>query len=141
MQFTPSLRYEHPGLGDDREMVDHKAKAKMAYAKWAGDMLNRYYPGHAWHVEVQMAQNSTGGVIKIRLNGIMPAERWYVINMRDILTDGDAKRLITRAGGELLERYGLRRGAFSLDDWRLALNAMPLSRKLTGRGHLAPLLD
>ena len=24
----------------------------MAYAKWAGDMLNRYYPGHAWHVEV-----------------------------------------------------------------------------------------
>ena len=57
----------------------------------------------------------------------MPAERRYVINMRDIPTDGDAKRIVMR---------GRRRGPWRviscteapLQPGRLALTATPRKR-------------
>jgi len=137
MKFEMSLKYEHPGLGDDLS-EDPFAKAKMATAKWTGELLNREYPGHAWLVEVVMYAN--GGIIKIRLNGIMPPNRWYVVKLHDVISDVGGKRTVLKGAGELLERYQIRRGAFNLDHWRNALEAMPLGSRLTGRGHLAPLL-
>lgn len=137
MQFEHRLRYEHPGLGDHFD-PDPFARAKMATTKWVGDLLNRVYPGHAWHVEVTMSK--TGGLIKMRLNGIMPANRWYCVQVAETLTDPGGRRTVLKGAGELLERYQVRRGAFNLDDWRNALAAMPIEARLSGRGYLAPLL-
>lgn len=137
MQFHPQLKYEHPGLGDDLS-PDPFAKPKMAIAKWTGDLLNREYAGHAWHVEVTMS--AKGGIIKIRLNGIMPGNRWYVVKLDEVLTDPGGKRTVLRGAGELLERYQIRRGGFNLDQWRNALAAMPIQDRISGRGHLAPLI-
>lgn len=135
--FDMSLRYEDPGLGD-MKVDDPQARMKMAVAKWVGELLNRHYPGHAWHVEVKASK--TGGLIMIRLNGIMPADRWYCIQLNDAFSDPSG-HLVKRGAGELLERYRIPRGNFDLDHWRGALNAMPLSAKITGKGHLAPLID
>lgn len=137
-QFNHRLAYEHPGLGDDNS-PDPFARAKVATAKWTGDLLNQHYAGHAWHVEVVMSR--TGGLIKIRLNGIMPADRWYVCQLRDVISDPGGRRTVLRGAGELLERYGIARSNFRLDDWRQALEAMPVGAKRTGRGHLEPLID
>ena len=142
MQFNMKLGYEHPGLGDD-PTPDKFAAAKMATAKWTGDLLNRVYPGHAWHVEVVIqrgARGAEGGIIKLRLNGIMPADRWYVCHLRDVISDPGGKRTVLKGAGELLERYNIPRTGFVLDDWRSALGAMPIEAKRTGKGHLAPLL-
>lgn len=138
MQFQMRTGYEHPGLGDDLRPDPYKA-IKIETARWAGDLLNRHYAGHAWMVEVVIQRG--GGVIKIRLNGIMPPDRWYVCKMSDVLTDPGGKRTVLRGAGEILERYGLPRNRFDLDHWRLALNAIPLQAKLRGKGHLAPLID
>lgn len=136
--FDMSLKYEDPGLGD-MKVDDPYAATKMATAKWTGELLQRHYPGHAWHVEVVIQKG--GGIIKIRLNGLMPADHWYVCQMADVICDPGGKRTVLKGAGELLERYRIPRGRFNLDDWRQALNAMPLKSKLSGRGHLAPLID
>lgn len=136
MRFEQRLSYRHPGLGDDAS-PDPFAGAKVAVAKWAGELLARDFPGHAWHVEVTMS--GTGGLIKIRLNGIMPANRWYCVQLADTLTDPGGRRTVLKGAAELLERYRIRRGNFSLDDFRNAIAAMPLGERRTGRGHLAPL--
>lgn len=135
-RFNHGLRYEHPGLGDDNR-EDRFAHAKMAAAKWTGDLLERNYPGHPWHVEVVM--NKTGGLIKIRLNGIMPGDRWYVCQLRDVISDPGGRRTVLRGAGELLERYRIPRTGFNLTEWRLAMDRMPISARQTGRGHVAPL--
>lgn len=131
--FKLNIGYEHPGLGDDHS-EDPFARAKVETAKWTGDLLNRNYPGHPWIVEVVMARN--GGLIKIRLQGLMPANRWYCVQLNDVLTDPGGRRTVLRGAGELLERYSISRGAFSVDDWQTAMSLTPV----TGRGHLAPLL-
>lgn len=138
MQFNMRTGYEHPGLGDDLRPDPYKA-IKLETARWAGDLLSRVYAGHAWHVEVVIQKG--GGIIKIRLNGIMPPDRWYVCKMSDVLTDPGGKRTVLRGAGELLERYRLPRCRFDLDHWRTALNGIPLTAKLKGKGHLAPLID
>lgn len=138
MRFQQKLRYEHPGLGDDLS-PDPFASRKMTIAKHVGDLLQKHYCGHAWHAEVVMDRR--GGMVKVRLNGIMPANRWYAINFRHSETLHSLEKAVVKAGGELLERYGIRRGNFNLDDWRNALAAMPSFARMTGRGHVAPLLD
>lgn len=135
--FTPTLKYENPGLGD-MHVDDPYAGMKMAVAKWTGELLNRHYAGHAWHVEVVIQKG--GGLIKIRLNGIMPANRWYCVQVNDALHDPGGRGII-KGAGELLERYNIPRAGFDLDHWRTALNNMPAMAKLTGKGHLAPLID
>lgn len=144
MRFRPQVGYEHPGLGDDLEADTSTAQAEVATARWVGTFLDRHFQGHAWHVEVQITAHRGGrptdGVIKIRLNGIMPPNRWYLVKLSDTLNDPKGKTIM-RAGGELLERYRLRRGNFDLDQWRNALAAMPLVGRAMGRGHDAPLRD
>ncbi|MBW3099248.1 hypothetical protein [Pseudohoeflea coraliihabitans] len=132
--FNLSTRYEHPGLGDDHD-EDPFAHAKMATAKWTGELLDRHYPGHPWYCEVVMSK--TGGLIKIQLRGLMPTNRWYCCQLSDVLNDPGGKRTVLRGAGEILERYSIRRGAFNVDDWQSAMIKAPIS----GRGHLAPLLQ
>jgi hypothetical protein len=130
--FKLNVGYEHPGLGDDLS-EDPFAKAKVSTAKWTGELLNRHYPGHPWNIEVIMSK--TGGLIKMQLMGLMPADRWYVCQLHDVISDPGGRKTILRGAGELLERYQLRRGAFSIDDWQQAMMLVPL----TARGRLEPL--
>jgi hypothetical protein len=128
--FKPDLRYER--TSDDPGEQDPFAKAKMETARWAGEKLNQHYPGHPWLVQVE--GDRFNAVVMIQIMGIMPADRWYLIKFRNLLTDAGG-RMIMKAGGELLERYGMPRHGFSLTAWKDALSRYPI----TGRGHLEPL--
>jgi len=143
--FQPSIRYTRPGLGEDKELVDHYKQLELRTSKWVGTLLEREFPGHAWHVQVQITahggQRADDGLISIRLNGLMPADRYFHVHLKDALVQIYGRRAILHAAGELLERYNIPRTGFMLDHWRAALNAMPIKARQLGRGHLAPLLD
>lgn len=70
-----------------------------------GKHLAIKYPGYPWLVQVD------GGVATIR-NLALSGKWGFVIHQNKI--DNDFKA-ITRAAGELLERYNLTRGAINLD--------------------------
>jgi hypothetical protein len=128
--FNLNLKYENL---DDSGDEDPFARAKMATCKWAADLLQRYYPGHPWMVEVRM--NRWGGVIQIQIRGLMPSNHWYSIPLSRCISDPGGKTTVRKAAGELLERYGIARTGFTVDQWQQALNRFPIN----GRGHLEPL--
>lgn len=80
------------------------AKIEMWIAKNLGEALVKAYPGYEWSVHV----DAIGGVICI-VNPSVSTLKGYHLHMK-----GDTiSQLIPRAleaGGEILERYGLRRG-------------------------------
>ena len=141
-RFRMNYGYEGP-LTDDGALAEHPHRAaELATAKWTGELLQRTYPGHPWYVEVEIGKiHARDGLIKLRLLGIMPPNYWYTSKLSEVASDPGGKRTILKGAGELLERYGLHRGKFDNDDWRIALNSMPINRRLTGRGHIAPLID
>lgn len=137
------LGYDNPAQQDGIRDKDTLKAAKIAVCKWAGTILDQHYPGHPWKAECMMAKGTSlfvGGVLKISLMGITPPKQGYLINLSDLQGDGSAKPVI-RAGGELLERYGIMRGKFSADDWRQALSGASLAKLSTGRGFAEPLND
>ena len=79
-----------------------KAMAELSAAKGIAEELERRYPGWAWMVEVDVEQ----GILKVwslRIPG-----RWgFLLHLSKLDPEGKA---VMRAGGELLERYNMRRG-------------------------------
>jgi hypothetical protein len=128
-------------IADEEVTEQDKARIKreLVVVRWVGTALERWYPGHAWHVQVHGGRKDpSNAVIAIRINALMPAHMWITRKYRDCLNDPSGI-IIRSAAGELLERYGIPRAGFDLDHWRQALNAMPLLGKI-GKGHKAPLL-
>lgn len=138
-RFHQKLAYEDINA-EDGGRPNPKRTAELATAKWVGEKLEQFYPGHPWMVEVSIGKNGRDGLIKFRLNGIMPAHYWYILKMSAVLTDPGGRTTVLRGGGELLERYKLPRANFDLDHWRVAMNNIPTFHRLTGRGHVAPLI-
>jgi hypothetical protein len=103
-------KYEAPS-GPDGEIANDPFKTMdMANAKWMADALLRYYPGVPWRCIYDGRQKMAYFSIPI----LMGINKFWAINLTtDQLTDG----LLMRAGGELLERYGMRRGRMHLDQF------------------------
>lgn len=84
---------------------------EMLLAKNAAEVLHKHYPGHLWAVNV----DSQGGILNVfnmRLSG-----RWgFTLHLDDVFHDPDLKSVM-RAGGELLERYHMKVGRFSQDQY------------------------
>lgn len=74
------------------------------YLAWrVTELLMKQYPGHPWACHVG------SGVITVR-NMLLSGEFGYYIHLNRIHTDDDFNRKVTRAGGEILERFKLSRG-------------------------------
>lgn len=77
----------------------------MNLMKQIGDKLFAHYPGYQWAVSV------VKGVVQVR--NLNLSGKWgFVLLTKDI--DPDLK-VVMRAGGEILERYRLKRGAYNED--------------------------
>jgi hypothetical protein len=72
-------------------------------------VLHRHYPGHFWHVDVNIRQ----GFINIK-NLFLSGMYGFRIDLRGIFSASEVERDVMIAGGELLERYKMKRGAFDL---------------------------
>lgn len=86
--------------------------ADITLAKEAADELERHYPGWAWHVHVA----SDIGIVTIKC-GIISAslmrDYGFIYKITDINWNAKvmAKKIMI-AGGEFLERAGMRRGPY-----------------------------
>lgn len=95
-------KVEVPPAGDDRTSYE------LRVARRAFDLLEAAYPGHMWFVDCDLAKGGVAISIPVLMGG-----HWvYFIRMADL-----APRKVVMAGGELLERYRLRRGAIKPDQF------------------------
>lgn len=78
-------------------------------AKQCAEALNKHYPGYMWGVN---ANNETG-MVQVR-NFTLSGEWGFDLHMINVINDPSLKRVI-QAGGEILERYKLARGAANED--------------------------
>jgi len=79
--------------------------------KIAGDILNKlgkHYPGYKWGACVDIPN----GIATIR-NADLSNEYGYLLHLADLDTD---LKCVMRAGGEFLERYGVKRGEYNEDE-------------------------
>lgn len=78
----------------------------MMLVKRTAEALNKHYPGHLWAVNI----NEDGGVITV-MNLALSGSWGFLLKLKTVQEDPDL-RSVMRAGGELLERYRLRRGRY-----------------------------
>lgn len=71
--------------------------------------LDQHYPGHPWYVRV------IPGVAVIHNYGLSKTSG-FVLHL-DRIPGGSATKGAVLAGGEFLERHGIRRGGFRLEDY------------------------
>ena len=95
-------------------------------AKLMSEALTKAYPGHAWAVTCE----GDKGIATVRNLGL--SGNWgFILKLSEMTSSSDWERRIVMAGGELLERFKLRRGAVDHD--AVASLAMdPLGRKTLG---------
>ena len=92
----------------------------VSRAKECGDALSRIYPNHMWIV-----QWAPGGVLAIK-HGLGDNRYGYTIDNAMLCSYADLVRACTLAGGELLERMGMRRGAWNGEDQPTSYEGAPL---------------
>jgi len=85
--------------GDANELLD------MEKAKEVGDTLNKHYPGHLWLVLFQ------GRALVVK-NLAISSHYGFIIKHTDSFSASDLAHNAVLAGGELLERAGMVRGAW-----------------------------
>lgn len=93
-----------PGLVMDPRELNMSA-ASLTLAKNVAETLNKHYPGHLWGVNV----DDRGGIVSVY--NLALSGRWgFIIKITDLAGADDMVKVM-RAGGEILERYRLSRGA------------------------------
>lgn len=85
----------------------------LLLAKDMADVLNTQYPGHLWAVNVDGKQ----GMADIR-NLALSGDWGYRLRIVTNFSASEFRKRVIRAGGEILERFGQRRGA--MDDDRIS---------------------
>lgn len=96
-------------IGSHIESSGETANADAEVCRKVGEILDSFYPNHGWFVGC--ANQATGAVV-IDLPYRKPAHLrhfGYLLHRSSIEAPDHVKRIV-RAGGELLERFGLVRG-------------------------------
>lgn len=125
--------YEHPDIGDDPVRDVHAeadVRLAMKFAEWL--MAEFFHPG--WYVEASFKE----GIVKFNIPALMGETQWMTIRIRDLEDAGpDARKLIRKYAGELLERFRIPRTMkFNEADFASALARNPLGYLGGGSGGL-----
>jgi len=98
------------GLDDDIK----SAEQEQDIAKHVSEVLTQQYPDHMWAVNVDL-DGGIATVMNLRLSG----NHGFVLHLNNILHMGrnTFNKTVRDAGGELLERYRIRRGRYDIDEY------------------------
>lgn len=111
---TPSEMRTFGHVDPPAEGLDHEAAWRIAsesdYARKISEVLNFYYPGHAWEVTVDSRQ----GGAQLRIAVLMTGTQCYFMRFTDLRTEREFRHRVMIAGGDLLERFRIPRGGFQL---------------------------
>ena len=106
-------------ISDPRDFLEHSSL--ITVAKDGAAVLDKHFPGWLWAIQI----NAKGRVFHVFNHALH--DQWGYLIRADEVEHGETRSVFLRAGGEILERFGLpRRG---MDPQRLAL----LPRDLKGR--------
>ena len=86
--------------------------ADMALAKMISDTLNYHYPGWGWGVHVDSTQGIVQ-IINLIISGSMPRDYGYMLKMKNLKDYRSVVKNAVLAGGESLERAGVKRGPYT----------------------------
>jgi hypothetical protein len=100
---TPRLKVERRSDGGAREQYDEWLAAQIF------TVLLDHFPGHFWQVQVRSEQ----GIARIRIPVLMGDTLGYTLHL-DRLANDPGYKAVKEAAGEILERWRIPRGAFSL---------------------------
>lgn len=105
-------------LSDPHQAEIHRRE--MTVARNVMNVLQRIYPGHPWAVRVD--GKGLAKAVLIKLPAVMRPRDHYIIPMPTLLngTIADFRRLVTNAGGEIMERLDIPRSGFLEDPFVLA---------------------
>ena len=104
---------QHPKDPVTESMPSDWTNEQKMIAKEAMAILLKHYPGWAWQIEWGANVGEQLGGLIIRM-GDLPTDVVYHIHPKDI--DRDRMRCIIRAGGEMLEAFGLSRTKYRHDE-------------------------
>lgn len=100
-------KYEAPAAADGGYAPDLLKEFDEWAARQVMKQLEADYPGHLWRV----VHDSHQGMAYISIPILMGINHFMAVNLKTHALDSTRVR---NAGGEILERYGLRRGRFEL---------------------------
>lgn len=83
----------------------------MELASVVGKYLHEVYPGYLWRVNADIR----GGIVNILCHDIS-TEKGCTLYVKDLVDPEPARKLVHRAGGEMLERAKLHRGRMIEDE-------------------------
>lgn len=126
--MTAVTSYEAPCGPNGEVLHDPYKKMDQANQKWMAEVLLRHYPGHFWSTKHDGAQRMAYVSIPI----LMGVNKYWAVNL---VTDTLSEGLLVRMGGEILERYGLRRGRLELGSF---LEARDKHSALLNRHRIVP---
>jgi hypothetical protein len=103
-------KHDAPAGPNGEVLDDPFERMDIANATWMHEVLTQTYPGIPWRCIYDGAQKMAYVSVPI----LMGINKFWAINLTtDELSDG----LLRRAGGQLLERYGVSRGRFNLESF------------------------
>jgi hypothetical protein len=100
-------QYIAPADGDGGIADDIWKDFDIWAAKQVQNELEKFYPGHNFRV----FHDSFQGVCLISIPVLMGINNFMAVNLKKSALDSER---VMKSGGEILERYGLKRGGFEL---------------------------
>lgn len=97
---------------------------EFGIAKTIFEKLWEFYPGYDWKVKV----DAQGGIATVQLPRLHHSVIAFIIKLDELASD-PGYALVKRAGGEMLERFKLRRGMVNRAQYRDALKARPVAMR------------
>jgi hypothetical protein len=113
-----STHFESHGTNANAAMLE---AYEFGVAKTIFEKLWAHYAGYDWKVKV----NAIGGIATIQLPRLHHSTIAYILKLDDLASD-PGLRGVVKAGGELLERWNLRRGQVNRAQYRDAIRARPV---------------
>lgn len=97
-----------------------KLPAELAICKRIGELLGKHYPGHPFMVEVNFVQGLAHISIPVLLGN------WaYLLKLDNIANHADFTSAVVKAGGEILERFGIPRSTIDVAAYLKAFGSIP----------------
>jgi hypothetical protein len=126
--YEPILMKQVTDLDEDKPGYEQAeiARAEMAMAQALADVHGHYYPGYMWGVRVDSRQQ----IAVIQIAALMRATQGFVVYLTALQGPNDIAKWCKAAGGEILERFRLNRGAIQADKFMTVReNRLLLPRK------------
>ena len=99
-------------MSEEIAAYDAHTLGDITFASELSRILSVEYPGHKFYVHVNSAP--TVGMVIIQ-HWMLSEQHGYMLKLADLYTHDAVRKAAIKAGGEILERFSVRRGKADMD--------------------------